>query len=233
MGACMEGEDIMEVYWLEQAEYMLRISAAALCGAMIGIERKSRMKSAGIRTHIVVAIAAALMMILSKYGFDDVLAREAVDLDPSRIAAGIVTAIGFLGTGVIFVHRKTVRGLTTAAGIWATVGIGMTVGAGMYVLGIATTLLLIALQFLLHKRIGSFKAAQEIHKITALITDGAMQMFLEELKKRKIEIVRTRLEREGENEIKVIFAVRYPKGFTSEDALKLVAEIPGILSAEL
>lgn len=104
-----------------QLEYSARILLAAVCGACIGYERTNRLKTAGIRTHVIVSLAAALMMIISKYGFSDILAVHNVGLDPSRIAAGVVTAIGFLGAGIIFVHNQSVSGLTTAAGIWATV----------------------------------------------------------------------------------------------------------------
>ena len=84
---------------LLQLEYFLRVLGAAACGAVIGYERESHMKSAGIRTHAIVALASSLMMVLSKYGFYDILAREHIGLDPSRIAAGVVTAVGFLGAG--------------------------------------------------------------------------------------------------------------------------------------
>ena len=137
---------------LLQLEYFLRVLGAAACGAVIGYERESHMKSAGIRTHAIVALASSLMMVLSKYGFYDILAREHIGLDPSRIAAGVVTAVGFLGAGVIFNRKMNVVGITTAAGIWATVGIGMAFGAGMYVLSIASSLFIVLLQFLFHTR---------------------------------------------------------------------------------
>ena len=84
-----------------EAEYVLRLLAAVLCGAIIGIERERRLKSAGIRTHIIVALASSLMMMVSKYGFFDVLAYDSISVDASRIAAGVVTAIGFLGGGPV------------------------------------------------------------------------------------------------------------------------------------
>ena len=137
---------------LMQLEYFLRVLGAAACGAVIGYERESHMKSAGIRTHAIVALASSLMMVLSKYGFYDILAREHIGLDPSRIAAGVVTAVGFLGAGVIFNRKMNVIGITTAAGIWATVGIGMAFGAGMYALSVASSLFIVFLQFLFHTR---------------------------------------------------------------------------------
>ena len=98
-----------------------------------------------------VAMASALMMIVSMYCFNDPIFPEGTRMgDPSRIAAQIVSGVGFLGAGMIFVHKNNISGLTTAAGIWATAGIGMSVGAGMYIIGIAATLLVIFAQIILH-----------------------------------------------------------------------------------
>ena len=129
-----------------------RMLLAAICGAFLGYERKHRGKSAGIRTHLVVAAASALMIIVSKYGFNDMVdAAVNYRLDPSRIAAGIVSGVGFLGAGMIFLRRDTPQGLTTAAGIWATSGIGMAIGAGMYTIGISATVLIYIAQLILHR----------------------------------------------------------------------------------
>ncbi len=141
--------------FLFDAVFMLRIVIAGVCGFFIGYERKNRAKGAGIRTHFIVAASAALMMIVSKYAFFDVIKMGielagGVKLDPSRVAASIVSGVGFLGAGTIFVQKQTVTGLTTAAGIWATSGIGMAIGAGMYIVGIATTLFIIFAQIFLH-----------------------------------------------------------------------------------
>ena len=132
--------------------FAIRMVVAAICGGFLGYERKHRGKSAGIRTHLVVATASALMMIVSKYGFNDMLdAAINYRVDPSRVAAGIVSGVGFLGAGMIFIRRKTPQGLTTAAGIWATSGIGMAIGAGMYAVGITATVLIYVAQLILHK----------------------------------------------------------------------------------
>lgn len=131
----------------------LRIVAAGICGTIIGIERQTRSKDAGVRTHCIVAMGSALMMIISKYAFFDTAAGELGmrGADGARIAAQVVSGIGFLGAGTIFVHKNSITGLTTAAGIWATSGIGLTIGAGMYVLGIVTTLIIVIAQVILHK----------------------------------------------------------------------------------
>lgn len=133
-----------------QLAWLLRIVVAAICGAVIGYERAIQRKSAGVRTHIVVAIASALFMIVSKYGFADVLNLHGVALDPSRIAAQVVTGISFIGAGTILVHREQISGLTTAAGVWATAAIGMAIGAGMYFVGILATAFLFIVQMMFH-----------------------------------------------------------------------------------
>ena len=150
---------------VQQLELMLRIIVAAVCGGFIGIERSRRFKDAGVRTHAMVAGAAAAMMIISKYGFADLTGPAGEGFagtrgaDPARIAAQIVSGISFLGVGVIYRDRKlATRGLTTAAGIWAVAGVGMAFGAGFYTLGAFSTLFVLALQFLTHRfRLGQDK----------------------------------------------------------------------------
>ncbi len=138
--------------WQTQLNFALRIVAAAMCGCLIGYERSRRSKGAGVRTHMIIGLASSLMIIVSKYGFFDMVG-SGLNADASRIAAQIVTGIPFLGAGVIYIRRNqsSVQGLTTAAGILATCGIGMALGAGLYIIAIFATVLLIALQFLLHR----------------------------------------------------------------------------------
>jgi putative Mg2+ transporter-C (MgtC) family protein len=107
--------------------------------AAIGLEREARQKSAGLRTHTLVGVGAALFMLISKYGFSDVLKPGEVILDPSRVAAQIVTGVGFLGAGLIFVRSDAVRGLTTAAAVWVTAAIGAAAGANLPILAVLTT----------------------------------------------------------------------------------------------
>lgn len=133
---------------------LVRLLVAAICGFAIGFERKSRSKEAGIRTHTIVSLASCLMMILSKYAFADL----GDHFDGARIAAQVVTGIGFLGAGMIVYRKDMLHGLTTAAGIWATAAIGMSFGAGMYVVGLACTFMVIVLQVILHRPINLFSA---------------------------------------------------------------------------
>ena len=121
--------------WLQIGE----LGLAFLLSALIGLEREIRHKSAGLRTYTLVGFAAALIMLVSKYGFDNIISAERVVLDPSRIAAQIVTGIGFIGGGLIFVRRDSVRGLTTAATVWLTAAVGMACGAGLPILALVVT----------------------------------------------------------------------------------------------
>lgn len=124
-------------------EFGIRLLLAGALGALIGLERKAHYKEAGLRTHFILAIGAALIMMVSKYGFADMYGISSVSFDPSRIAAQVVSGIGFIGAGMIILQRNTVRGLTTAAGMWATAGIGLAVGSGMYVVATVATILIL------------------------------------------------------------------------------------------
>ncbi len=124
----------------EGLRQLLELGVAFVLSALIGLEREIKQKSAGLRTYTLVGLASALFLLVSKYGFTNVLAAGTIVLDPSRVAAQIVSGIGFLGAGVIFVRSDAVKGLTTAATIWLTAAVGMACGAGLLVLASATTL---------------------------------------------------------------------------------------------
>jgi putative Mg2+ transporter-C (MgtC) family protein len=117
----------------------LELGCAFVLSASIGLEREIRRKSAGLRTYTVVGTSAALFLLISKYGFTDVLVDGRIVLDPSRVAAQIVTGIGFIGAGLIFVRGDRVAGLTTAATVWLVTGVGMACGAGLPLLAVAVT----------------------------------------------------------------------------------------------
>jgi putative Mg2+ transporter-C (MgtC) family protein len=121
------------------ARQFIELGLAFLLSALIGLEREIRHKSAGLRTYTVVGTAAALFVLISKYGFTDVLVGNIIALDPSRVAAQIVSGIGFIGAGLIFVSQDQVRGLTTAATVWLVTAIGMACGAGLPWLALAAT----------------------------------------------------------------------------------------------
>lgn len=129
---------------LTEMQYLVGILIAVVLGFAIGFERKLRFKEAGIRTHTVVCIGAALLMVVSKYAFAGQTA------DASRVAAQIVSGIGFLGAGIIMFRGQKMHGLTTAAGVWATAGVGMAAGAGLFVVATCATVVIIAVQCVCH-----------------------------------------------------------------------------------
>lgn len=123
-------------------EIIIRLALAALLGSIIGFERQRREWAAGLRTHMLVCVGAALVMIVSAYGFSDVINKPGIVLDPSRVAAQVVSGIGFLGAGtILFMKNEVVRGLTTAAGLWTVAAIGLAVGGGLYIAATITTVL--------------------------------------------------------------------------------------------
>ncbi|HEX5436909.1 MAG TPA: MgtC/SapB family protein [Gemmatimonadaceae bacterium] len=122
-------------------EILARLVLAAILSAIVGLERERKNRAAGLRTHAMVGMASALVMIVSAFGFSDILGRQAVVLDPSRVAAQVVSGIGFLGAGVIIFRRNEARGLTTAASIWTVAAIGLATGGGLYVAALFTTAL--------------------------------------------------------------------------------------------
>lgn len=124
---------------LQTAFFLFRLVEAAVLAGSIGLERELRQKDAGLRTHILVGLGAALIMEVSKYGFADVVLKDIVILDPSRIAAQVVSGIGFLGAGLILVRRGSIQGLTTAAGVWVAAAIGLAAGAGLPLLAVGAT----------------------------------------------------------------------------------------------
>lgn len=138
--------------WTDEVIYLLRILLSLGLGFCIGFERKLRFKEAGIRTHTIVCAGAALIMVVSKYGFSDI-----AEYDASRVAAQIVSGIGFIGAGMIIYRKMAIYGLTTAAGVWATAGVGMAVGSGLYIVSVGTTILLIAVQCVMHIKCRLFR----------------------------------------------------------------------------
>lgn len=176
-----------------QLELLFRTMVACMLGCLIGYERRNRDKSAGMRTHAIVCLGAALMMIVSKYCFFDV-----ADYDASRVAAQIVSGVGFLGTGMIFKKNDVVSGLTTAAGVWTTAGIGMAIGAGAYLLGVSAGLLMIIAQIILHRV--AFLSIESVKSCVTVTTDhyeNVLQEMREELKEKNIKLIDYKAGKEG------------------------------------
>ncbi len=220
--------EVLRQQCMEQYELLIRIIVAGILGMAIGFERKNRNKMAGVRTHAIVAFGAALMMIVSKYGFGDV-----PDFDAARVAAQIVSGIGFLGAGIIFVKDNTsVSGLTTAAGIWATAGIGMCAGSGMYFIAISGGILLVVLQELLH-RIGflSHEAYRANVKLT-MKSKCSIHDLEEYITEKQVEIVSMRVNRSGSEKIdtKIEMELVFLPQQDKMEFINELADFPGISS---
>lgn len=225
--------------FLFQVELFLRLIIAAFCGALIGYERTNRGKEAGIRTHTIVTIASCLMMIISQYGFEDFFTNfnvPGVDmrLDPSRIAAQIVSGIGFLGAGMIFIQKNVVTGLTTAAGIWAVAGIGMAIGSGMYALGIICTVIIVILQMLLHKS-SKFTGSHAESQITVVLSDNSDEIdaFLSELNDNDMTIMGINYKKQEEDKIEITLTVAHEKLVDKVDFMKKMLENKSIYSVKI
>ena len=178
-----------------EAEWLLRLLAAMAAGIIIGFERYFRSKEAGIRTHTMVSVGACLLMLISKYGFTDINAG-----DPARIAAQVVSGIGFLGAGIIFVRQDMVHGLTTATGIWATSAIGLAYGAGMYLLGGVATILIVIIQHVLLRYLPHNSLNMGIKLKVHMMHDDGIDEVMEVLSRNHFNVVgQNRFTSDGKN----------------------------------
>lgn len=208
--------------------YLLRMVIAVVCGAAIGFERMKRQKEAGIRTHIIVALGSALMMIVSKYGFFDVIVNDSVSVDASRVAANIITGISFLGSGII-IFKGYVKGLTTAAGVWVTSGIGMAIGAGMYGVGIMGTALLLLIQVLIHKFLPIENTTTANLSMKVKNEPGALHTVHTLLKEHDCDVLNCDIEKKDEI-IYCAFGIRSKKNLSFESAQVIFSECDYVLS---
>ncbi|NAS17190.1 MgtC/SapB family protein [Clostridium butyricum] len=224
----------MKQLYLIQLDYLLRLFIAAVCGMAIGYERKNRMKEAGIRTHFIVAIGAALIMIISKYGFQDQIGWPNMSLDPSRIAAQVVTGVGFLGAGVIFMQKQTIVGLTTAAGVWATAAIGLSIGSGLYFVGIAATVITILGQILLHGKIRFLSSPRTETLMLQIVDDADSIKFLQDIfEDNEIIIINLKSKRDEKSSlINVEVVIRVYESFNMTKFLNILQSKDFIKSLE-
>ena len=213
----------------DNLEFFIRILLSAVLGALVGLERTKRQKEAGIRTHCIIACAAAVFMILSKYAFvdpADVLGSRGAY--GARIAAQVVSGISFLGAGVIFKNGNSIRGLTTAAGIWATSAIGMALGAGMYWVGLITTVLMMVAQVVLHRFpvAGDAAVTQEL-AVSMADTPELHQALTRLLHSHGGCVTDSALSRDDVH-IAMELTVRLAEPITYEEALRFMQEHPGV-----
>ena len=202
---------------------LLDLLLSVALGFIIGMERKLRSKEAGIRTHTIVCFGAALMMVVSKYAFGD-------DADSARVAAQIVSGVGFHGAGMIVYRQHEVRGLTTAAGVWTTAGIGMACGGRLYFVALGATILLIAVQCILHLQLRVFRQKKSYSVKIVFIQNTDENLKIKELfgTDRFNKLV---INREG-GQVTYSATLHTEKEFSSTWLNQLVEEHPFILSVE-
>lgn len=213
----------------DNLEFFIRILLSAVLGALVGLERTKRQKEAGIRTHCIIACAAAVFMILSKYAFvdpADVLGSRGAD--GARIAAQVVSGISFLGAGVIFKNGNSIRGLTTAAGIWATSAIGMAIGAGMYWVGLITTVIMMVAQVVLHRFPVAGDAAVTQELAVCMADTPKLHQALNRLLNDHGGCVTDSALSRDDVHIAMELTVRLAEPITYEEALRFMQEHPGV-----
>ena len=173
---------------LDWTDILIRLSLAALLGGLVGFERERKDWAVGIRTHMMACMGSALVMVVSSFGFSDILGTPHVMLDPSRVASSVIIGIGYLGAGIILILKKgNIKGLTTASGLWTTAGIGLACGGGMYFTGAAATVIALIILYavqLLQRKFSLKSKRQELsvtvskkENLTKII--GFMQQELE------------------------------------------------------
>jgi putative Mg2+ transporter-C (MgtC) family protein len=217
-------------------EIAIRLLAAAGLGSLIGFERERLLWAAGIRTHMLVCVGACLLMIVSAYGFQQILQAPHVILDPSRIAAQVVSGIGFLGAGAILLRGQVVRGLTTAASIWAVAAVGLAVGGGLFFAAVASTVIILVILAGLKPIEEAYRARVQSGAIDALAEHGAITS--DNVKKllglRAGQIRRLVIEDVNGSEVqRVSVSVVRVSGDDIERSLERLRRAPGVHGAEV
>jgi putative Mg2+ transporter-C (MgtC) family protein len=214
---------------------ILRLLIAALLGSVIGIEREKKVWAPGLRTHMLVCVGACLFMIVSAFGFSDVLGTHNVILDPSRIAAQVVSGIGFLGAGAILLRGEVVRGLTTAASLWSVAAIGLAVGGGLYVEAVAATIVIVIILAGIKPLEERFQQRHLAHELLVETQPGALSMAALEAAlgyrgRRVVRYVAKPSEIEGQESVSLTFNGLSPRDVAEIEAL--LRTLPGIMKVD-
>jgi putative Mg2+ transporter-C (MgtC) family protein len=214
-----------------QLDLSIRLLVAALLGALIGLEREIHQHPAGMRTHLLVSLGSAVFTEMSSVGFGQIVhAGQATNVDPTRIAAQIVSGIGFLGAGAIIKYGTSIRGLTTAASLWVTASIGLAIGGGEYLIGIvgaALTLLSLGPLNLIVERL-RLGTEHQIRLRLMLARLEQLSRVSEELRQRRVEIAGVGSQRVGKGRYEVELDIRLPGGARPHDLLAALSELPDV-----
>lgn len=221
---------------LSNIELIARLLIAAVLGSVIGFERERLFWAAGLRTHMLVCVGAALIMLVSAYGFAGVLGNEHIVLDPSRVAAQVVSGIGFLGAGSILLRGEVVRGLTTAASLWTVAGIGLAVGGGLYTAGIAATVIILVILAGVKPLEERYRANWQSRKLVLEANRGALNLHQinhalgPRASKIKQFVVQQSEEQADQDQVHVVLSRVSAK--QAEQILQALIELPGVKSGQ-
>lgn len=220
---------------IDQLHISIRLFLALLLGGLIGVEREISSHAAGLRTHILVCVGSTLIMMLSMYGFSDFVNEPNVRIDPSRLAAQVISGIGFLGAGTILFNGRSITGLTTAASLWVVAGIGLAVGAGFYYASVLSCLMVLISLWILNKLEQKYFGGKKIHTLNVHTKDdhpgiiGVITSLLEsqDMNVRKISMKETHVD-DGSS-IHMTFLFRVPKVNQIPFMLEEVSKLPGVI----
>ncbi|CAN7290441.1 MgtC/SapB family protein [Paenibacillus sp. LjRoot153] len=225
----------MENPWvIDQLHITIRLVLALLLGGLIGFEREVSSHAAGLRTHILVCVGSALVMLLSMYGFSAFVNEVNVRIDPSRLAAQVISGIGFLGAGTIMFNGRSITGLTTAASLWVVAGIGLAIGAGFYYPAVLACFMVLISLWILNKVEHKYFNGKKVRvlKIQAIDQPGTLGLITTILGKRKIDIKQIKLEESEDgsksNHVQITFHVTIPKPSIIGLVLEETNQIQGV-----
>jgi putative Mg2+ transporter-C (MgtC) family protein len=226
-------------WYIDPLHITLRLLLALVLGGFIGFERELSSHAAGFRTHILVCVGSALVMLLSIYGFSEFVNETNVRIDPSRLAAQVISGIGFLGAGTILRNGLSITGLTTAASLWVVAAIGLAVGAGFYFASILSCFMVLISLWILNKVERKYFAGKRIHliKIQAIDQPGSLGVLSTILGKKGFDIRKVAMEeeeeQEGEKMIVISFSVKIPKPALIAPALEEIRQLPCVTGVVL
>nr|WP_321166704.1 MgtC/SapB family protein [Paenibacillus sp. Soil787] len=224
---------------IDQVHITIRLVLALFLGGLIGFEREVSSHAAGLRTHILVCVGSALVMLLSMYGFSAFVNEVNVRIDPSRLAAQVISGIGFLGAGTIIFNGRSITGLTTAASLWVVAGIGLAIGAGFYYPAVLACFMVLISLWILNKVEHKYFNGKKIRilKILAVDQPGTLGLITTLLGKQKVDIRKIAMEEQEienkPNQVQITFHVTIPKPSIIETVLEEINQMKGVTGVTL
>jgi len=212
-------------------EILLRLALASIFGGMVGIERERKNWTAGLRTHMMVCVGSALTMMVSSFGFSDVLGKPGVTLDPSRVAAQVISGIGFIGAGtILFLRQEVIRGLTTASGLWTVAAIGLATGGGMYFAAASTTILAIIILSILKPLGNKFfrRYKQQAIKIHAAVNEQLLPLVYMSFKENSLAVANLSVENKGGDTVITVRFINRQKDDLMVNVMATLQKIPAV-----